>query len=290
MSKNEQLYLRLQFRLPSNVSQPTIAEQLPITILGVQIQALPQSSEEFQIECTATDAVERIQAVLTALSLSGDADVRRTTSVLRIGGAPEHMGRWWEDEFTPNWGHDSNNISANSISFARRHGEAILGLQCSATFNRVTNALHYYNSGLGAQSDVATVLFTTVLEALLCNATSELTFRLALAASNWLGGDFAKRHEAFETTRSLYSKRSKIVHGDKVATHLESAAIELSENTVPSLERLARSVLRRIFDLDLVDFFRTTTKLDEFFTVQSLGMDVESALRHVGYSRVNPAK
>jgi hypothetical protein len=287
-NQNEVEHVRLEFRLPTWTGVPSIAGQLPLTVCGVCIRDLSTDGGrlgDFAMEYEGKNSLEHTHAVLTALLLSSDAGIKQTATFFEKGDYTSRREKHVESDYVPLWGHHGGQIRAEAIAFADQHSESIRDLQSSDSFSRIGNVLHFYRLGLQAPPDSAAVLFTTVLEAILGDATQELSFRLALAASHWVGGPVEERLSSFANIKHLYGQRSKIVHGSKLEKDLEGAAINLVDYSVPSLERLARDVLRLVFERELVHFFNTTKNLDEFFAVQSLGLNTARALEHVRYLR-----
>ena len=83
----------------------------------------------------------------------------------------------------------------------------------------------------------------TALEAL-WKLDSELSFRLAFRTSSLLGGTDDSREQVFETLRTYYKIRSKIVHGSNLSTN-ESALVHNDE----PLREIVRRTLRAFIHL-----------------------------------------
>ena len=96
------------------------------------------------------------------------------------------------------WGHYDDSLSTESLEFAERFAPRLAELNLNESFNRLSNALRLYQSALTlTPSDVALVVFMSVLEGLFTSATQELSYRLALTVSWFLEDTKEARLQVF---------------------------------------------------------------------------------------------
>jgi len=144
---------------------------------------------------------------------------------------------------------------------------------------RLGNALLFYMNGYNSDNpDLALVAFTTCLEGLFSTVEQEISFRLALRLSHFLGESKGDKRSKFEQCREVYKVRSKVVHGAPVLKSSEAAAIYLVESIVPEAEKLARTALRKIFELHLETLFDQPNKVEALFEELLFEDSLESAL------------
>ena len=111
-------------------------------------------------------------------------------------------------------------------------------------------------------ADLALLGFVGAIESLFSISPQELSFRLSLLLSKFLGRDAEEQRTLFHRARELYVVRSKIAHGDKVNKNEEAAAIQIVEHWTPTAEELARLSLRRVIEHGLVDLFNSKARHD----------------------------
>ena len=180
------------------------------------------------------------------------------------------------------WGHRRNRLTRDDIAAASPLWPAADAIQVSDQYHRVANALLFYKNGYNSDNpDLALVGFTTCLEGLFLNGGQEISFRLALRLAHFLGESHEDRREKYEQCREVYRVRSKIVHGAPVLKRPEAAAIYLVEYIVPLAENLARSALRKIFELRLETFFNSGKKVEALFEELLFSNSLDGALRRI---------
>ncbi len=180
------------------------------------------------------------------------------------------------------WGHYNHMIDEQGLQAAADLLPGILNADTDEKYHRVGNALRFYDNGyFSTNADFALVAFTTCLEGLFSTTEQELSFRLSLRVAHFLGETIAERRKLFTETREIYKYRSKLVHGAPIAKDSEQAAIYLVEGIVPTVERIARRSLRRIFERRLEELFKTGSKVDLLFDEMLFSGSPDDALRAI---------
>lgn len=241
----------------------------------------------FEVRGISTgDALGVLNATMTGIHLASDTWITAGASAYSSRRSSHVIPATKRSLITEGWGHSTGaHLDRRALLFAGQHGPRIYGLMYNETFNRLANAVRLYESALLlTPSDVAVVVFVSVLEGLFSSATQELALRLALAVSNYLERAPERRRLVFDEVKTLYTARSKIVHGDKLHRNEEKAAF-LCEDYVGRAETLARRCIHKVF-LDRLDkFIETSKRLDEFFTLLALGYSLDTALVKAGGAR-----
>jgi Apea-like HEPN len=226
-----------------------------------------------------SDAVRALHCIVDCFFLSSDANITITGS--NHGGSSKKRiigGR--KDETS--WGHCCGTLPRKSIQFAKLTAPKLDRFRNPDRFDRISNALHLYFIGLMSPADAALVLFVAALEGLFVQATQELSHRLALAIACYLeNGDPKAKYQLYKQVKMIYTYRSKVVHGDKIHKDEEQAAITLVDSLVPKAEELARRCLCKVFERNHHEFICNTNKLDDFFTVMTVGYSPDEALRRI---------
>ena len=85
------------------------------------------------------------------------------------------------------WGHYDKVLEGAALAFAERYAPRLAHFSMRQSFNRVSNAMRLYEHALDLiPSDVALVMFVSVLEGLFSTANVELSYRLALSVASFL--------------------------------------------------------------------------------------------------------
>jgi hypothetical protein len=90
----------------------------------------------------------------------------------------------------------------------------------------VLRALLKAASHQSGASDVACVLYFSVLEAIFVDGSKELVYKLSMRLARYKGGD----HGYFDTIKKLYDKRSNVIHGSKEKNKFNQAECLLIES------------------------------------------------------------
>jgi len=192
-------------------------------------------------------------------------------------------------DFLFHWGHHSEEaLGEAALDAVETYGPRVCELIRSSAFNPLSNAIRLYTSGLILiPSDVALVSFVSALEGLFTTSGENISYRFRLAISCFLESSKERRRNVLEVAKRLYAVRSKAVHGTRLHKNEESAAIMLADSLTPEAEELARTCLRRIFELRLDKFIETSRdeKRDELFTLISLGYSLDEALAELNVQR-----
>lgn len=120
------------------------------------------------------------------------------------------------------------------------------------------NAVHYfYHASLARRIEEKLINFIVSLEALYVTEPLELSYRLALRVACLVGNTYTDRtpKEIAAEIRNLYSKRSRVVHGNiKEITYDEISRLEdYSRKSITRFLRLASSQRNREEILNLLD-------------------------------------
>ena len=271
---------QIGFSLPAQFGRVTVAASAKTKALAgeatVAHQEFPYFFEVRNFDTNQADLL--LYGFIDAIRLSSDTYLEQGPHALVDGfgaHATEPLARLMHSE----WGHYGKKLHQHSMQFAELHGPRLAELFLTESFNRLSNALRLYREALTLiPSDVALVVFMTVLEGLFTTATQELSFRLALVIAWFLEDSKESRLEVFTEVKELYTIRSKVVHGDRVVKGEEAAAIQLAENYVPRSEEVVRKCLRRILEQGLDEFAAKSRELDTFFRLVVLGYTVKEAL------------
>jgi hypothetical protein len=228
------------------------------------------------------DAHKLLGACVTAIRLSSNVHIKIGAYAIDEPGWPHTIEA--PHKMSPScWGHYGSTLETESLQFAEQFAPRLAHLSLRQSFNRVSNALRLYESALDLiPSDVALVVFISVLEGLFSTATQELSYRLGLAVACFLASTTEERFSVFGEVKELYGIRSKIVHGDRITMNEEQAAILLAENYVPKAEGLVRRSIRRILEVGIDGFIETTKQLDGFYQLLALGFPLSEALTRLG--------
>ena len=125
-------------------------------------------------------------------------------------------------------------------------------------FNRVSNALRFYDLGQNAESpDLALMSYVSSLEGLFSVSITELSFRLSLTISKFLEVKPESQRALFEQLRDLYVMRSKLSHGDKICHDEEQAGIQLAEHWVPFAAEVAWRCNQKLIKDNLISIFNS---------------------------------
>jgi len=232
------------------------------------------------------DAHKLLHAFVTAIRLASDVRLKLGHYAIK----DDEFGISLHDPLptlsASAWGHYGKTLDLEALHFAQRYAPRLAHFSMRQSFNRVSNAIRLYESALDLiPSDVALVVFVSVLEGLFSTATQELSYRLGLSVSAFLAASVDEKLTLFKEVRDLYTLRSKVVHGDRVHADEEQTAIQLAENYVPSIEEIVRRALRKILEEELEGFIETTKHLDEFYQFLVLGFSLDQALERVGLKR-----
>jgi hypothetical protein len=225
-----------------------------------------------------------LNAFVTSVRLSSDVDLEVGPYAIEEPDWP-HMIASPPKQSAASWGHYGKTLSTEALEFAVRFSPRLAHFSMRQSFNRVSNALRLYTSALDLNpSDVALVVFISVLEGLFSTATQELSYRLGLAVSWFLASAKDERLQLFGEVKDLYAIRSKIVHGNRITRDEEQAAILLAENYVPRAEELVRRSIRKILEEGIDGFIETTNNLDAFYQLLVLGFTAPEALERLSSS------
>lgn len=281
------LYFRvdaIEAELPSRFENVLVCDAKTAKALPGEASS-PHAKWPFFLEVNRVsfdEGYKLLNAYVTAMQLSSDVN-------LEIGGYAIDEGGWChalEQDVKPitvTWGHYGKSLSIDALQFANRFAPRLSHFSMRQSFNRVSNALRLYESALHlVPSDIALVVFISVLEGLFSTATQELSYRLGLAVSWFLATTAEDRLSVFGEVKELYTIRSKIVHGDRVEADEERTAILLAESYVPRAEELVRRSIRKLLEDGIDSFVETTKQLDAFYQLMALGFPVAEALVRVG--------
>jgi hypothetical protein len=177
------------------------------------------------------------------------------------------------------WGHHQSNLSMAEIEAADRLVPRLEPFHAAEKFSRVGNAALFYRNGYNSDNpDLALLSFTTCLESLFSSVEQELSFRLSLRVAAFLADENAKRREVFDQAKEVYRIRSKVVHGARIHQNPETAAIILVEGILPAAERLARSCLAKVLEIQAEKVFENPEKLNGLFERLMFSNSLEQAL------------
>jgi len=161
------------------------------------------------------------------------------------------------------WGHNSDELTAEAIQFAKEHTASVESVLLPETHSRVSNAIRLYFEALRMQNaEFALLGFIGSLESLF-STPQELSFRLSLQLAKFLGKNTDDQRRYFDRARKLYDTRSKIAHGSKLAGTEEATAIQLVESWTPEAEELTRLSIKRLLECNLIGCFNNKEKLNE---------------------------
>jgi len=226
------------------------------------------------------DGIGFLQAFVTAIRLSSPTHIIEGPWFVMNLGSDGHLIPQQRSFSASAWGHYGDELLIESLQFATTFAPAIAELSRNESFNRFSNALRLYTNALHlTPSDIALVAFIASLEGLFTCASQELSLRLALGVSWFLGQDQQAREMIFDEVRNLYAERSKVVHGDKITENEEQAAILLAEDIVPRAEELVRRCLKEMLNSHLDKLVAKTDRLDQFYKKLMLGVPREAALK-----------
>lgn len=156
------------------------------------------------------------------------------------------------------WGHHSPDLSEDDVAFTAKHFDVFMGLLMAESYSRMANALRLHSAAVHTRNcDLALLGFVGAIESLFSIAPQELSFRLSLLVAKFFGGDSGQQRQLFDRVRALYKVRSKIAHGDKIASTEEAAAIEIADYWTPEAGEIARRSLKRIFEKKLTPIFNS---------------------------------
>jgi len=184
---------------------------------------------------------------------SGRKDHRHRSTL--IGTTPGTTIEGFDSEGVV-WGHYDATLSAETIGWVERYLGDVEPFTILETYSRMGNAMRLHGAAMQTHNaDLALLGFVGAIESLFSIAPQELSFRLSLLMSKFLGDEVDQQRSYFERARELYVVRSKIAHGDKINKNEEAAAIQIVERWTPEAEELARLSLCRVIEMNLVDVF-----------------------------------
>ncbi|MGA8310375.1 MAG: hypothetical protein WB755_10125 [Terriglobales bacterium] len=233
---------------------------------------------------TSTADLMRPQAFATALILSSTLAIHTAVHVIaELGDRGTIVGTHLPPvDLVSRWGHHRTRLARDDVTAASALVLAIERVQITDKYHRVGNALLFYRNGYNSDNpDLALVAFTTCLEGLFSTMEQEISFRLALRLAQFLGDTAESRREKYGQCRDVYKVRSKVVHGASVMKSAEAAAIYLVEGIVPQAEGLARSALRKIFELRLETLFDQPKRVEALFEELLFSDSLHSALARI---------
>lgn len=238
------------------------------------------------VHCVGTDSLIdllRPAAFHCALILATDVRSRQNSNIIRefdargITATSPVPGQG-----TLLWGHFQVELSLADIKAAEQLLPRVEPLQVTEKFNRVGNALLFYQNGYNSDNpDLSLISFATCLESLFSTMEQELSFRLSLRVATFLADENAARRELFEESKEVYRVRSKVVHGAHVHKNSETAAIYLVEHIVPQAERLARRCLAKVLELQIEAIFENAAKLNTLFDKLLFSNSLRNALEEI---------
>jgi hypothetical protein len=217
-------------------------------------------------------------SVVTAIRVASDCSVS-TIGYLTADGIPIQG----HEADAILWGHHDPRLSEPDADFVFDHFGVFFDYQTRERYCRVANALRLHEAALLTRNcDLALLGFVGSLESLFSIAPQELSFRLSLVIGNFLGSTGSQQREFCKRAHDLYSIRSKIAHGDKVADSEEAAAIRIVETWTPEAEELARLSLKRVFQKGITGVFDSKKEHERLLTELLFEGDLENAIRSIG--------
>jgi hypothetical protein len=281
--------VQVDFELPIMVRGITLSETARTRPLaGAESDCHDRYHLFFEIQgVEAGDGMLVLYALVDAIRLSSNSMVMERVFAYAEGG---HLGAI-EAERRPGlaevcWGHYDEHLPLDSLQFAGAFGPLLCELRRNEEFNRFSNALRLYTSGLWiTPSDVALVTLVSALEGLFTTSMQELSYRLALSVASYLERDPQERFRTFDDVREIYTARSKVVHGERLDRNEEQAAIQLVEYYLPTAEGMVRRSLRKMLEDRIEGFVASTRELDKFFTLLTFGRTVPEALKELGVAK-----
>jgi len=210
--------------------------------------------------CEEGHAISILGSVLYGIRLASDCSIQ-------LVGFDSSSSGPYTPSYSPQsiWGHCDEKLREDAVNFAVRHSDVLAKHSAPERFNRFSNAIRLHQAGMTTHDcDLALLGFIGSLESLFSTSPQELSFRLSLAISKFLGDDPDSQKAFFKNAKELYTTRSKLAHGAKIDDSEEQAAIEIVEYWVPKAESINRTCLKRILEDDLVDVFLSEGRLNQF--------------------------
>jgi Apea-like HEPN len=227
----------------------------PFVIFAEQFE--PKTPDNFIM--TSTAVASKIQRALLAMRLLKPGDISSgrifilRPSKFNVGlGGVSSVGATQRTFGTP------YSLDAKDMPGVEETYIQLEALQGTTSTQRLLIALRWFSfifDRLLGQNESRVVDAFTSLEALVGTGAAEITFKLAFRISSLLAKDDASRAELFDSVRSFYGTRSKIVHGSE----LKAKDSTLLANDEP-LRSLARTLLR-----GFLTYVSQGGKLDEPF-------------------------
>lgn len=267
--------IRVEFDLPRQIGKIATLRQLPAaeanapTSQGciLDVQGIPENQ-----------AVPTALSVLSAIRLASQCSVRIARYVFPDG---KTMDAFDAEDLV--WGHYDPTLSADAINWVENYLSDVSPFTIVETFSRMGNAMRLHSAALRTHNaDLALLGFVGAIESLFSIAPQELSFRLSLLLSKFLGDDRNGQRSYFERARDLYVVRSKIAHGDKINKNEETAAIQITEHWTPEAEELARLSLRRIIENKLIDVFNSKARHEALLLDLLFEPDLKAAVAKLG--------
>lgn len=214
-------------------------------------ETTPVKECKFVLDAYGPRAHDDAANFLTALRVGSDCSLRFAVHDYKSAQVfPEPRS----DTFI--WGHGTPILTEASAKFVETHLSTFAPYYYEETYTRLGNALRLYESSLIVEEvDLALLGFMGALESMFSVANQELSFRLSLSLSKFLGENRDQQRLLFKEVRELYQIRSKIAHGDKVDALQETTAIVMNQQWVPMAEDIARRCLWKIMTLNLTARF-----------------------------------
>jgi len=207
-------------------------------------------------------AIAHALSILSAIRLASQCSIRAVQYVF-----PNRTTIEGSDINGVFWGHHERTLSDETVDWVERHLADIEPFTLAETYSRMGNAIRLHEAAMHTlNTDLALLGFVGAIESLFSIATQELSFRLSVLLSKFLGDEVGQQRSYYEQARSLYAVRSKVAHGDKIDMKEEVAAIQLVENWTPLAEELARLSLRRVIEKRLVNVFDSKALHEKLLT------------------------
>ena len=139
-----------------------------------------------------------------------------------------------------------------------------MGRLISAKDVKTLTRLIFFLSAARSHSDLAAkiAMYVTCLELLFTNDAAELSHKLAERVAFFLAGSKEEKLNTFRLVKSLYSIRSKLVHG----ADLSKGRIETAADSAAAADGLMRRILLRILENErLVEVFESKAGVRESY-------------------------
>ncbi len=180
------------------------------------------------------------------------------------------------------WGHHLKELNEDDFEFAKKHHHKLTEYILTEKFNRIANSLRLHSNSLRIHiSDLALLGFVASLESLFSISPQELSFRLSLIVSKFIGVDKKQQKDLFKKMKDLYIVRSKLVHGDKICSDEEQAATQLSEYWTPLAENINRNCIKFLISFELFDIFSSNKLLEAFLSDLYFSKNSNESIRNI---------